>query len=725
MATIKEVAKLAGVSVGTVSNVLNGKTSNAELIDKVENAIQKLSYRPDANARSLKNTKSRLIGVLMPEIAQSDHVQFLSKLESLLREKGYGILLKVSNNNSLLEKKNITQCMEQCVDGIIWYSPSRKNVELSEEQKKIPFVIVSKFPLLGYEGDLIQINYRDALEDGCHKMEQLGIEHTGFLFDSLPFFLDSTANIHCPEDSVKIVDGKERAFQAAYELLYQNPKVQGIIAGNNEIAKGIERALRMLEREDVHIFCCMENQWADQSLYCNGHMSVSQSKIAEASIIRLIDAIEKPYGHECHIQTYKAEFEYDAETPYPSYEAKVELKFALFDSPAARGLQMFSRIYQDKTGVQVSINLLNYSELENLLLRNARDKCSEYDGYMIDISWLEEAVESGGIQRLTDEFRDASSYLDGFIDGMVQEYGTYKGELYALPFMSGTQVLLYQKDLFEDPLLKRQFFRNYAQELLPPVNWAQFNLISEFFTREYNSHSPIRYGNLCIRGENVYNSIGFLNRLWSYDADLFDQNGNPEVNKPNALAALKSYIKSFQYSPADENITSWDDVVSEYCKGDTAMTVIYDSHAMEIGDYTKSKVAGNLGSLLIPGGVSVLGGWSLGLNSYGKKKKETLDYLKWICSDSNSIPLSLLGGSTLRRNFYRRSDMEDIYPWKKQVLVSYEKSRKRRFIENVKGSKKNEIYTRIIPHEINRVLHGEISEEEALVYMEKHMRELM
>lgn len=54
MATIKKVEKLAGVSIGTVSNVLNGKNLNAELIDKVENAMQQLSYQPDANARSLK-----------------------------------------------------------------------------------------------------------------------------------------------------------------------------------------------------------------------------------------------------------------------------------------------------------------------------------------------------------------------------------------------------------------------------------------------------------------------------------------------------------------------------------------------------------------------------------------------------------------------------------------------------------------------------------------------
>ena len=135
MATIKEVAKLAGVSVGTVSNVLNGKTSNDELLERVENAINQLSYRPDANARSLKNTKSKLIGVIMPEVCQSDHAHFLSSLENFLREKGYGLILKISNNNWLLEKKSLMQCVEQCVDGIIWYSPAKAAYHSGREKR--------------------------------------------------------------------------------------------------------------------------------------------------------------------------------------------------------------------------------------------------------------------------------------------------------------------------------------------------------------------------------------------------------------------------------------------------------------------------------------------------------------------------------------------------------------------------------------------------------------
>lgn len=66
--------------------------------------------------------------------------------------------------------------------------------------------------------------------------------------------------------------------------------------------------------------------------------------------------------------------------------------------------------------------------------------------------------------------------------------------------------------------------------------------------------------------------------------------------------------------------------------------------------------------------------------------------------------------------------MEEVYPWKKQIPESYEKSRKRRFPKNLKNFQQNELYTRIIPHEINRVLCGKITEEEALANMEMHIK---
>lgn len=150
------------------------------------------------------------------------------------------------------------------------------------------------------------------------------MERIGFIFDSMKFFLYAAENIHSYRitNYTKIVDSRERAFQAAYELLYQNPELEGIIAGNSEIAAGIERALELLERKDVRVFCCKESQWAEQNANGMGSVSVSQSAVAEAAVSRLMDALEQPYTHECLAQVIPAVFEYREETPGLKQKAK-------------------------------------------------------------------------------------------------------------------------------------------------------------------------------------------------------------------------------------------------------------------------------------------------------------------------------------------------------------------------------------------------------------------
>ena len=119
MKTIKDVASLAGVSVGSVSNVINGKTNNQNLIEKVEKAMATLEYRPDAGARRLKNTKSNMIGVIIPNLTRPDFISILSNIEKDANNNGYHILLKVCQNNPHIEKRAINQFLMQRVDGII------------------------------------------------------------------------------------------------------------------------------------------------------------------------------------------------------------------------------------------------------------------------------------------------------------------------------------------------------------------------------------------------------------------------------------------------------------------------------------------------------------------------------------------------------------------------------------------------------------------------------
>ena len=94
MPTIKDVARLAGVSHGTVSNVINGaKSVNSQIVKRVRKAMEELGYQPDAKARSMRNSKTRLIGVVLPDITQRKYATLYTGLELKLRSQGYILCL--------------------------------------------------------------------------------------------------------------------------------------------------------------------------------------------------------------------------------------------------------------------------------------------------------------------------------------------------------------------------------------------------------------------------------------------------------------------------------------------------------------------------------------------------------------------------------------------------------------------------------------------------------
>jgi LacI family transcriptional regulator len=104
MATIKEVAELAGVSVATVSRFMNnsgyvGKASR----EKVEKAIKLLDFSPNEVARSLYQKKSKLIGLLLPDIANPFFPLVAKGVEDKIKESGYSLIL--GNVQGDLEKE--------------------------------------------------------------------------------------------------------------------------------------------------------------------------------------------------------------------------------------------------------------------------------------------------------------------------------------------------------------------------------------------------------------------------------------------------------------------------------------------------------------------------------------------------------------------------------------------------------------------------------------------
>jgi LacI family transcriptional regulator len=144
--TIEEVAKLAKVSRGTASNVLN----NAPFVKKhlrlkVLKAIEKLNYKPNHIARSLVLKKTKTIGLIVTDIMVSFFPNISFGVELFFSEKNYNIILCQSYRNAKKEKEKIYSLMGKKVDGLIiapWDAEENIEVYKELENMHIPFVLI-------------------------------------------------------------------------------------------------------------------------------------------------------------------------------------------------------------------------------------------------------------------------------------------------------------------------------------------------------------------------------------------------------------------------------------------------------------------------------------------------------------------------------------------------------------------------------------------------------
>ncbi|VIS05322.1 transcriptional regulator [Streptococcus pneumoniae] len=120
VAKLTDVAKLAGVSPTTVSRVINKKGYLSEkTIQKVNEAMRELGYKPNNLARSLQGKSAKLIGLIFPNISNVFYAELIDKLEHQLFKNGYKTIICNSEHDSEKEREYIEMLEANQVDGII------------------------------------------------------------------------------------------------------------------------------------------------------------------------------------------------------------------------------------------------------------------------------------------------------------------------------------------------------------------------------------------------------------------------------------------------------------------------------------------------------------------------------------------------------------------------------------------------------------------------------
>ena len=145
--TIKDVAKMADVSISTVSRVINdSKPVSPEARRRVLHAIDVLDYKPNEVARSLVTKKSNLIGVIVEDIGLNFISRILQGLEEVGKMYNYDILLSSSYKDLKTEVKFANLLLQKQVEGIIVVSNMQNpKLEYKLEEAKIPHVLINNF----------------------------------------------------------------------------------------------------------------------------------------------------------------------------------------------------------------------------------------------------------------------------------------------------------------------------------------------------------------------------------------------------------------------------------------------------------------------------------------------------------------------------------------------------------------------------------------------------
>jgi len=174
-ATIKDVARLAGVSNGTASAVINGKNRvSARMQRRVEEAMRALDYHPDHMARGLKTGRSEVVGMIIPDLTNPFFVELMCGVEETARSAGYSVIFSNSNENPAQERENLAMLHSQRVGGVVLACSDGHAAYDRLTARRFPIVFIDRLPVAGFSGRAVVIDNAGAAYEATRHLIDLG-----------------------------------------------------------------------------------------------------------------------------------------------------------------------------------------------------------------------------------------------------------------------------------------------------------------------------------------------------------------------------------------------------------------------------------------------------------------------------------------------------------------------------------------------------------------------
>lgn len=716
MATIKDIAREAGVSQGTVSNVLNGKGNvSSDKILLVERAAAKLGYTINQRAKTLRKGSSTLLAVMLPNIYDQCYTDFFLSFKHYAEEHDYSVSLSLSDGVQRKELMQLEVIQAEMVAGLATFSCLTGELqnaykEMGLDDNRVVFVERRPVP----DGRYIGFDYYQAGRELAGKVKQgqytniaVITESTGF-YDQQEFYngfmaecgsSDSAAVNHLQTDMV-------HCYNHYLQLVRKVGTPDVVVFSKYELAERFKNMAHSLwEKAKPQVYTT--SPVFTMPVIGDECYELNYRLMGKTAAEILIQRNEEKQRKALMLKNDG----FSKWTECSAQKNEKRLTVLTLDSPTAHVMEDLARLYSRATGIEVRIAISPYDSIYELL--NNMGELDTYDIIRLDHTWLTGFAHKifAPLEKLAPNITEV---FGTFIPGLIPNFSTVNGVIYALPETPSAQLLFYRKDLFESTVIQRLYKEQYKEELKPPTDYRSFNQIASFFTKQINPNSPIEYGTTMTLGNSGVAATEYLTRYFSHTQDLFNADGELLLNTDIALQAMKELVEAKKYSPKKYN-NWWRDTAREFAEGNTAMTVLFSNYASEMLN-SSSKIIGKIGYAPVPGNNALVGGGCIGVCKNSRNKAEAVDFIKWVCSDKVSTAMTLLGSVSPCKKTYENYEVIDTYPWLTLSQQAIEISRTNRTPGTGDTTFDERRFLSVLGMAVNNAYNAAMSEKEALSF---------
>jgi LacI family transcriptional regulator len=257
--TVKDVAREVGVSTATISRVLNNNGYVSEKVRKqVIQAMEKLNYQPNSIARSLKQKKSRSVGIVLPDMTNPYFMSMARQIQRKLMEAGYHLLFMDSEEDPLKEKEAIDFLLEKRIEALVIAGTGKNREKIEKIRSMGIHVLLVDRTMDDLSVDMIAEDSRSVSEEAVATLLNDGHQYIGVINGPSTIItareryegvMAAIGKHGVPMDCRYIYEGdytRHSGMAAVKYLMNLTPTPTAIFSANNEMSYGLYLGLHEL-----------------------------------------------------------------------------------------------------------------------------------------------------------------------------------------------------------------------------------------------------------------------------------------------------------------------------------------------------------------------------------------------------------------------------------------------------------------------------------------------